>query len=262
MNRLTGFLLAATAIALTPACAQQVDTSDKTAIEKVVYDYIMANPEMIEEALIKANQNRLDAAAAVTREAIAANQDALFNNAADNFVGPADAPVTVVEFFDYRCGFCKRTAEWAINLPEAYDNQVRVVFKELPILSPESEQAALAAVAAGKQGKYVEMHMALMELDNGSGFGPDVIDAAAKAAGLDVALMRADMKSLPVQKTVADAKSLARTLGIDGTPNFIVGTDQINGADTQAVEALIEAALAAAKEYLRLTLILNEPCQG
>jgi protein-disulfide isomerase len=125
-----------------------------------------------------------------------------------------------------------------------YDNKVRVVFKEFPILSTESEKAAQAAIAAGKQGKYLEMHMALMELDNGSGFGPEAIDAAAESAGVDVAKMRADMKSIPVQKAVADAKSLARTLNITGTPNFIIGNEMVSGADTQRVEALIEAALA------------------
>ena len=244
MNRMFGMAVAATAIALTPACAQEVDASNKEAIEKIVKDYILENPEIIEEALIALNAKREAEEAAVAMAAIADNQDALVNNAADFSVGPADAPVTVVEFFDYRCGFCKRSAEWAINLPEQYDNQVRVVFKEMPILSPESEKAALAAIAAGKQGKYVEMHMALMELDNGSGFDTDAINGAAEAAGVDVTLMRADMASVDVQKAVADSKSLARTLGITGTPNFIVGTNQVPGADTASVEALIEAALA------------------
>ena len=245
MTRTFSMALAATAIALTPACAQgQVDTADKEAIEKIVYEYIMENPEIIEDALIALNEQRAAEEAALAMAAIADNQDALINNAADYSVGPADAPVTVVEFFDYRCGFCKRSAQWAVDLPEKYDNKVRVVFKEFPILSAESEKAALAAIAAGRQDKYIEMHMALMELDTGSGFGPDQIDAAAESVGVDVAKMRADMKSIDVQKTVADAKSLARTLSISGTPNFIVGTEMVSGADTESVETLIEAALA------------------
>ena len=245
MTRMFGMAMAATAIALTPACAQeQVDTASKEAIEKIIADYIMENPEIIEDALIALQAKRQAEEAAVAQAAIADNQDALINNPADFSVGPADAAVTVVEFFDYRCGFCKRSADWAISLPEKYDDQVRVVFKEMPILSPESEKAALAAIAAGKQGKYVEMHMALMELDNGSGFGADVIDAAAESVGVDVTLMRADMTSVDVQKVVADSKSLARTLGISGTPNFIIGTEQVSGADTARVEALIAAALA------------------
>jgi len=245
MTRLFSMAAAATAIALTPACAQsQVDTADKEAIEKIVYEYIMENPEIIEDALIALSEKRAAEEAELAMAAIADNQDALINNPDDYSVGPADAPVTVVEFFDYRCGFCKRSAEWATQLPEKYDNKVRVVFKEFPILSTESEKAAQAAIAAGKQGKYLEMHMALMELDNGSGFGPEAIDAAAESVGVDVAKMRADMKSIPVQKAVADAKSLARTLNITGTPNFIIGTEMVSGADTQSVEALIEAALA------------------
>ena len=237
-------LLATTAIILTPACAQErVDATDKAAIEQVVRDYILENPEIIEEALIKLSEKQRLQAALETEQKIAENLDALYKNAADYSVGPADAPVTVVEFFDYRCGFCKRSAEWAAKLPEQYDNKVRVVFKEFPILSPESEKAALAAVAAGRQGKYIEMHLALMALDNKTGFGPDVIDEAARSVGVDVDLMRADMKSMALQKQVADSKSLARKLGIDGTPNFIVGTKQVGGADMAAVEALIEAEL-------------------
>jgi len=245
MTRTISLALAATAIALTPACAQgQVDTASKEAVEKIVYEYIMENPEIIEEALIALSEKRDAEESALALAAIADNQDALFNNPADYSVGPDDAPVTVVEFFDYRCGFCKRSAEWTTKLPEQYDNQVRVVFKEFPILSTESEKASLAAIAAGKQGKYIEMHMALMELDNGSGFGAEQIDAAAESVGVDIDIMRADMKSIDVQKTVADAKGLARTLNITGTPNFIIGTEMVSGADTQQVEALIVAALA------------------
>ena len=245
MTRIFGLAVAATAIALTPACAdEQVDTASKEAIEQIVYDYILENPEIIEEALIALSEKREAEDMALARAAIADNQDALFNTASDFSIGPADAPVTLVEFFDYRCGFCKRSASWALDLPDAYDDKVRVVFKEYPILSPESEKAALAAIAAGKQGKYIEMHMALMELDNGSGFGPEVIDATAESVGVDVAKMRADMKSVEVQKAVADSKSLARKIGISGTPNFIIGTEIVNGADMQRVEALIESALA------------------
>jgi protein-disulfide isomerase len=245
MTRTFSMALAATAIALTPACAQeQIDTASREAIEKVVYDYIIENPEIIEEALIALTEKRQLEEDERTRTLISENLDALQNNAADYSIGPADAKVTVVEFFDYRCGFCKRSASWAIELPEKYDNQVRVVFKELPILSTESEKAALAAIAAGKQGKYVEMHMGLMELDNGSGFGPDMIDQVAESVGVDVAKMRADMKSVEVQKTVADSKSLARTLGITGTPNFVIGTEFVPSADITQVEALIQTALA------------------
>lgn len=245
MTRTLSMTLAATAIALTPACAQeQIDTASREAIEQVVYDYIIENPEIIEEALIALTEKRQAEEDQRTRDAIAENTDRLLNSPGDYSIGPADAKVTVVEFFDYRCGFCKRSASWATGLPEKYDGDVRVIFKELPILSTESEKAALAAIAAGKQGKYIEMHMGLMELDNGSGFGPEQIDQVAESIGIDVAKMRADMKSVEVQKTVADSKSLARSLGITGTPNFIIGTEFVGSADITQVEALIQTALA------------------
>lgn len=245
MRRSFSLALPIAALMLTPACAQdQVDPTNREAIEEIVRSYIIENPEIIEEALIELSNRERLAELERARENIASNQDALFNNAADYSIGPADAPVTIVEFFDYRCGFCKRSAEWAVGLPEQFDNQVRVVFKEYPILSPESEKAALAAVAAGKQGKYVEMHMALMALDNGSGFGPEQIDEVAESVGVDVTKMRADMQSIEVQTAVADAKALARTIGISGTPNFIIGDNVIPGADEARIEDLIEAALA------------------
>ncbi|MEM9937738.1 MAG: thioredoxin domain-containing protein [Pseudomonadota bacterium] len=245
MNRNLLSATAALGLLLTPACAQeQIDTTDKAQIENIVREYILENPEIIEEALIALNEKQQLAEAERVATLIADNMDAIYNDPQDFSIGPADAPVTVVEFFDYRCGYCKRSAEWASELPVKFDNQVRVVFKEYPILSVESEKAALAAIAAGKQGKYIEMHMALMALDNSDGMSAEVIDATADSVGVDVTKMRADMSSIAVQKTVADAKSLARKIGVSGTPNFLIGTDMIPGADTAAVERLITDALA------------------
>ena len=129
-------------------------------------------------------------------------------------------------------------------LPDDHDGQVRVVFKELPILSPESEKAALAALAAGLQGKYAEMHRELMEMDNSTGFDPEDIDAAAERAGVDVAQMREDMDSVRLKKVVADNKSLARKLGVDGTPAFFIGEAVVPGANQEMVFRLIENELS------------------
>lgn len=245
MNRKIFTALATTAILFTPACAQEkVDLADKAAIEEIVHAYLLENPEVIEEALDELVRRQEVAEAEALSESLRASSDALYNDENDFSVGPADAPITIVEFFDYRCGYCKRSAEWATKLPEQFDNQVRVVFKELPILSTESEQAALAAVAANKQGKYLELHLALMELDNSTGFSPETIDATAESVGVDVELMRADMKSIAVQTSVANSKSLARTLGITGTPNFIIGDKQVPGANMPMVEQMIAEELA------------------
>ena len=171
---------------------------------------------------------------------------AIYESEYDYSIGPDDAPVTMVEFFDYRCGYCKRSMEWTMSIPEDHDGKVRVVFKEFPILSPESEKAALAALAAGEQGKYAEMHRELMELDNSTGFTPDEIEAAAERAGVDVAKMRADMKSVRLQKVIADNKTLARKLGIDGTPAFLVGDQMVPGADQAGVDRMLTNALEQA----------------
>lgn len=244
MNRKLATIFAASTLALIPACAQDdVNTSDKAAIEKIVRAYILENPEIIEEALIKLTTQQEQATAEEARAKIEANKDALYNNDADYFIGPADAEVAVVEFFDYRCGYCKRSLGWTMNLVDKYPGKVKVIFKELPILSPESETAAHAAIAAGEQGKYLEMHEALMELDNSSGFTDEAIDEAARSVGVDVEKMRADMQTAKVKKVIADSSALARKLGIGGTPNFLVGTESVPGADQAAVQRLIEAAL-------------------
>lgn len=237
------FLAAATALALLPACAQPGATASKAEIEKIVRDYILENPGIIEEALIALSEQEQAAAAAAAEAAISANKDKLYSLASDYSIGPADAKVTLVEFFDYRCGYCKRSVDWVRALPEAYDGEVRVVFKELPIFGGISETAALAALAAGKQGKYWEMHAALMDLKSNDDLTELKIDELAAAAGINVARMRADMKSMAVQQQLAEMKALGTALGVDGTPGFFIGNQNIQGANIPAIEAAIEAAL-------------------
>lgn len=234
------------ALALTPACADSpaTSTTDKEAIEEIVRNYILENPEIIEEALIKLAENERAKTQQAQIAAVAANKDALYSTASDYAIGPDDAKVTVVEFFDYRCGFCKRSTDWIQDLPEKYDGEVRVVFKELPILSPESEQAALAALAAGKQGKYAEMHIGLMELPSNTGFKPADIDKVAKSVGVNVEKMRADMRSTDIQSQLSDMKVLASKLDVNGTPTFFIGDRPVpNGANQGALYEMIEAEL-------------------
>ncbi len=237
-------VLATTALALLPACAQpSAGAASKSEIEKIVREYIIENPEIIEEALIALTEKEKVAQAAAAKAAIAANADKLYAHAGDYSVGPDDAKVTVVEFFDYRCGYCKRSVDWIQKLPNEYDGEVRVVFKELPIFGGVSETAALAALAAGKQDKYVEMHMALMNIKSNDDLTESNIDAVARAAGIDVSKMRADMKSASVRKQLADMKALGESLVVTGTPGFFIGDQHIEGANIPMIEAAIEAAL-------------------
>lgn len=233
---------AMTGLLLLPACAQP-QAANKAEIEKIVREYILTNPEIIEEALIALTEKDKQAQASAAKAAITDNWVKLYENPADFTVGPADAPVTVVEFFDYRCGFCKRSARWVAGLPEKYDGQVRVVFKELPIFGGVSETAALAAIAAGRQGKYLEMHLALMDLKSNDDLTEAKIDDLALKIGLDVQKMRADMKSDSVKNQLADAKDLGRALNVGGTPGFFIGNESIEGANTPRIEQVIGEAL-------------------
>lgn len=236
--------VAMAAITLTPACADSGSATpaaqaDREAVEKIVREYILENPEIIEEALVILTERERTAAAQRTKDVITANFDALYNNEGDPSIGPADAEITLVEFFDYRCGYCKRSIDWVQDLPAAYDGRVRVVFKELPIFGGISETAALAALAAGKQGKYNEFHIALMKLKSNDDLTDAKLDEIARSTGVDVKIMRADMRSLGLRQQLAEMKSLGRALGVDGTPGFFLGDTYVSGADTARIERLI-----------------------
>ena len=159
MKRLVTLALSTCILAL-PACSQAGETSSlaKSDIEKIVKEYLMENPEIIRDALIE-----LDARE--ERAAMAAVKDELFNDKRDAVIGPKDAKVTIVEFFDYNCSFCKKSTEWLQTVMEEHPDDVRVIFKELPLLDKRtrtSRNAAKAALAADRQDKYAEMHFALM----------------------------------------------------------------------------------------------------
>lgn len=245
MQKFTSLGFALSSLLLLPACAQESSASaqavSRTEVEEIVRDYLLENPEVIEEALIILDARQKAEEEREAREALEANRDALYSNGADYSIGPDDAEVTVVEFFDYRCGYCKRSIDYVAGLPANYDGRVRVVFKELPILSPESRVAARAALAAGLQGKYFEMHMGLME--SRGNFTNAEINMIAQAAGVDVEQMREDMESDEVQNQLADSLALARDLGVTGTPAFFVDDTKVPGANTPAVTRLIEEHL-------------------
>ena len=245
MLRLSPFLaLGFAGLALLPACAQGGGSTDKAAVEKIVEEYILANPEIIEKALVALTQKEQAAQVSAAKAAITDNADELYNNSTDFFIGPEDAAVTVVEFFDYRCGYCKRSAEWTANLPDAYDGEVRVVFKEYPIFGGISETAALAALASGRQGKYIDMHLALMGLKSNDDLTEEKIDELALQLGIDVQRMRADMKSAGVKNQLANMQALGHALNVGGTPGYFIGDQAIQGANLPKIDETIRAAIA------------------
>lgn len=235
------FTAAAVAIAVTPACAQQEGGDMSRAdVEDIVREYILENPEIIEEALIILTERQQAEEDAQAQAAIASRADDLYKDARDFSIGPEDADVQIVEFFDYRCGYCKASLDWVQGLPEKHDGKVRVIFKEFPILSAESEQAALAALAAGKQGKYNEMHSALMK--SRSAFKAADIDRIAESVDVDVERMRADMKLGETRSHLNDVRNLAQEIGTSATPTFIINGELVAGFDRSRLEAMIEDA--------------------
>lgn len=234
------------ALTLSTACSQPSSTTElqKEEIEQIIRAYLLENPEVLEEAIIELNRRRDAAEAEAKREALLANQVRLEDDPRDYSIGPDDAPVTVVEFFDYRCGPCRASMGWVTSLPERYDGKVRVVFKEFPVIAPQSRDAALAALAAGRQGKYIEMHQALMR--DASDMKVEDLEGVAKRIGLDMDKYRADVKSLDVQKQIADVLDLADDIGANATPTFVIGDDFSSGLNPPRLEAKISELLSKA----------------
>ena len=227
------------------ACAQESSApSNRAATEEIVREYILANPEIIEEALIALNDKRKAEEEDAARVAVVQNADSLFNASNDFAIGPQDAPVTVVEFFDYRCGPCRASMTTVNALPAQYQNKVRVVFKEFPILSPESGVAAIAALAAGRQGKYVEMHQAFMK--SPSRFTEDDIVKIAGEMDLDMDQWMEDRKDPALATQIAETRSLAQTIGANATPTFVIGDTLFSGLNRERLDSLITAELAKA----------------
>ncbi len=200
-------------------------------------------PAITEDALdalraLERRPRRLDPAQ--FRRQVAAHRDELLHDPESPVGGDRDGDVTVVEFFDYRCGYCIAMAPRLETLLEA-DRGLRFVYKEWPILGPMSEFAARAALAARRQGRYEDFHSALMRL-RGRLTEATVLDAARRL-GLDPERLRADMKSPKIDRALRDNRALAAELGITGTPSFVVGDRLIPGAvPLGELKAVIAAA--------------------
>jgi protein-disulfide isomerase len=229
-------LMAAALARAEPAAAADLSTEQ---IEKILRDYLMREPEVVLQALQEMQRREAEASAARQRAAIAKNQNKLLEDPLTPVGGNPDGDVTLVEFFDYHCAYCRRVVSSVRELLDE-DSGLRVVFKDMPVLGPDSVRAARAALASRKQDGYVPFHFALMATDDLSLAG---IRATAKAVGLDPDRLEADMDAPEVNAVIEANYALAHELGIEGTPAFVIGDQLIPGAIEKArLEHLIDEA--------------------
>lgn len=203
------------------------DPAFQQAVEQVVEQYLRSHPEVIEQSLRILQAKRQTEERQRTRKVIATKQTELLNDPGSPASGNLDGDVTVVEFFDYRCGYCKRVAGTVTQLQQD-DPNIRVVYKDYPILGEASELASRAALASKVQDKHLAFHEAL--LASKQELTQDSIFSIASEVGLDTERLNTDMQAPTIQAIIERNRKLARELGINGTPGFIVGTELAPGA--------------------------------
>ncbi len=206
------------AVSTVMAAGGQFSTEQTQAIQQIVKDYLLKNPEILVEVGKELEKRQADLQAEEHKRVILEHKAEIFSAPTDFVIGNPKGDITIVEFFDYNCGWCKRAVDQMVKLTEI-DPNVRVVFKEFPIFGENSAIAATAAMAAKKQGKYWDFHVALMKERQVT---KDNIFKIAETVGLDVAKLQADMSDPSFSAAIEKNTEIAKQLGIEGTPSFIV----------------------------------------
>ncbi|MGH6968632.1 MAG: DsbA family protein [Stellaceae bacterium] len=243
MLKLATAVLIALAVALAtvpPATAQSFTPAQKQEVDRLIHDYLQQHPEAVMDAL-KAAQQQADAAKeAAAKRTIAAKRNELLHDPNSVVGGNPDGDVTLVEFFDYRCPYCK-AIEPSLEALIKEDGKLRVVYKEFPILGPTSVFASRVAIAARRQGKYAEFHDRMMAFKGA--IDDQTVMKVAEASGLDIAKLKSDMASATVDGIIQRNYALADALGIDATPALVIGNQLTMGAiDIDDLRHLIAAA--------------------
>lgn len=246
MNRLTliglvllGILFGAGGMALANRVAPgELGTADRTRVEQVVRDYVLSNPELIPQAMQKLQERE-------AARAVSASRGKIEEPYKGAWIGNPKGDVTLVEFYDYNCGYCRASLPTLERLV-ASDPNLRVVFKELPVLSDESRVAARAALAAAAQGKFKRFHDALYA---GGRVSEASIAAAARTAGVNLSAIPGD-----ADQVIRDNMEIAARLGITGTPTWVVGDQLLTGAQPfeRLREAVAKARASSARSVARL----------
>jgi protein-disulfide isomerase len=221
------------------SAAPAFNDAQRGEIQKIMKDYLLQHPEILEEVSAELQKRQAAAEAEKHKAAVAANAKLIFDSPRGVTIGNKDGDVTFVEFFDYNCGYCKRAMEDMVTIMKA-DPKLKVVLKEFPVLGPGSVEAAQVAVAVRMQDptgkKYLDFHQKLL---SGRGQADKARSmAAAKEAGLDMAKLEKDMASPEVRATIEENFKLAESMGMNGTPSYVIGDQVVIGA--VGVEALKE----------------------
>jgi len=214
-----------------PALAQSFSDTQRGDIESIVRNYLIAHPEVLEEAMTELSKRQSAAEAEKHEAGVSKNADAIFNSPRGVTLGNKDGDVTFVEFFDYNCGYCKRAMADMLDLMKT-DPKLKVVLKEFPVLSQGSVEAAQVAVAVRMQDpsgkKYLDFHQKLL---GGRGAADKArAMAAAKEAGLDTARIEKDLAGPEVRATIEENFKLAEAMGMNGTPSYVIGKQVVIGA--------------------------------
>jgi protein-disulfide isomerase len=214
--------------------------SQRAEIVAIIRQAMKSDPSILRDAVLALQQDQQAKTAAASTQAIVANKGEIFSNPGDPVAGNPNGKITLVEFFDVRCPYCRASRQDVERLL-AQDPDIRIVMKDLPVLGPASVLGAKALLAARSQGGYLKMQHALMQ--TGVTVDPPTIERAAEAAGLNWPALQAAMQSPGLQVRIDENLSLAMKLGIQGTPAFVVGDQLVAGAMSfqemqQAVAAL------------------------
>lgn len=234
------------AFLLTATPAAMAESLDRSQVEKIVREYILQNPEIIGEALVELENRSRRAQEEARAETIRSDQDALLRSDADLVLGNPDGDVTLVEFFDFNCGYCKRAFP-DVQALLAEDAQLRVVLKDFPILGPGSVEAAKVALAVkrlGDDASASDFHARLMSMQ-GQANGARAL-ALVEEIGLDRTRVETEMQSPEIEAVISSNLELAQRLGLTGTPSFVIGDRIVVGAIGK--EPLAEAVRSVREE--------------
>lgn len=209
----------------------------KAQVEAIVKEYLLREPEILFEMQTAYQRNQI---ATQTLAAEGAWEKLLASAKDDPFIGRKDAPITIVEFSDYDCGVCKVAVDWTIAQVDDRRGDIKLIIKESAVRGDDSRRAAIAAMAAHQQGKYREMHIALMRAP-ANAYTPANLETIARSVGLDVARWKADMAKPELIQRVDRSVSEFDMAGLQGTPSFLINGRFVGGFGQQELDSLIEA---------------------